>query len=164
MTPYAKLREPHQLPVIQISNFQLFHQERFCPDFGALNYFCTFQATKHNHATTRTFAIALHVVSSYPKLPKHLLTFSSFRVPYSVIQASCLLSRSAPRRTMTSSAPTQRAAAPPQRQVVPAAAPPSAPMAAPAASSGPGMMGQIASTAIGVGIGSAVVQIGRAHV
>ncbi|GAV05774.1 hypothetical protein RvY_15852 [Ramazzottius varieornatus] len=60
---------------------------------------------------------------------------------------------SAPRRSMTTAAPAR--AAPPPMAPVPHRPAPAAPMAAPA-QQGPGMMGQIASTAIGVGIGSAV--------
>jgi len=61
---------------------------------------------------------------------------------------------SAPRRNMSSSTPARQPAPPPQRAPVPVATAPAA-VGAPAAQ-GPGMMGQIASTAIGVGIGSAV--------
>jgi len=58
-------------------------------------------------------------------------------------------------RSASPARPVQRAAPPPQRSVVPAAAPPAA-VGQPAMSQGPGLMGQMAATAGGVAIGSAV--------
>ena len=88
---------------------------------------------------------------SHPQMVKYS-HWESGTIQYVVTVSSC---RSAPRRSMTTAAPVRPA--PPPMAPVPHKPAAASPMPHPG-QQGPGMLGQIASTAVGVGIGSAVVR------